>query len=100
MEKLRLSVLDGLSIEFGDNGPAELTSLKARALFVYLAITAQTQSRQALAGLLWTDVMEDSARTSLRTALAQVRKAVGDYVQADRYSVWFSREYPHWTDAP
>ncbi len=99
MTELRLSLLGPLKIEYDDMPLAGMTALKARALLVYLAATARPCTRQALAGLLWSDVAEELARTSLRTALAQVRKAVGDYVLADRHTVRFNRERPHWIDA-
>lgn len=100
MSELRFSVLSGLAIEHdGKDVADELTALKAQALLVYLAVTAKPHSRQALAGLLWTDVLESSARASLRTVLSQVRKAVGDHVLADLHAIWLDRERPHWVDA-
>jgi predicted ATPase/DNA-binding SARP family transcriptional activator len=99
MSELRLSVLSGLSIEYDGKPVTDLTSLKTQALLVYLAITGRPQSRQALAGLLWPDVKEELARTSLRKVLAQVRRAVGDHVQTDRHTIWFNRQRPNWVDA-
>lgn len=98
MSELRLTVLSTLSIEHDGKPVAELSLRKAQALLVYLAVTGQRESRQTLAGLFWSDVPEDLARTSLRTALAQIRKAVGPHVLADRDAISFDRERPHWVD--
>jgi DNA-binding SARP family transcriptional activator/predicted ATPase len=70
---------------------------KARALLAYLATEAdQPHRRGALAGLLWPDVPEQSARTSLRTALANVRQVIGDpasppFLHVTRQTVQFNR---------
>ena len=56
---------------------------KTRALLAYLAVEAdRPHRREALAGLLWPEVPERSARGSLRTALANVRQLVGDRAQS------------------
>jgi WD40 repeat protein/DNA-binding SARP family transcriptional activator len=78
---------------------------KARALLAYLAVEAdQPHRREALAGLLWPDVPEQSARTSLRTALANVRQVIGDsastpFLHVTRQSVQFNRHSDAWVDA-
>jgi len=71
---------------------------KARALLAYLAVEAdRPHRRERLAGLLWPDVPESAARTSLRTALANVRQVVGDpgksrpFLHVTRQTVQFSR---------
>ena len=52
---------------------------KARGLLAYLAVEAgQAHRREKLAGLLWPDYTESSARASLRRALADLRLAIGD----------------------
>jgi hypothetical protein len=52
---------------------------KARALLAYLAVEArQPHRRQVLAGLLWGDYPERSARASLRNVLANLRHVTGD----------------------
>ena len=71
---------------------------KGQALLVYLAITGRRHSRQALAGLLWSDVDELSARASLRTTLVQLRRALGGYVTADRQTVGLDRGRSLWVD--
>ena len=59
---------------------AELTlpsSRKARALLALLALERRAHGRSELAGRLWPDVREDSARASLRTELSKLRAALG-----------------------
>lgn len=66
--------IDGRDVEL----PA---SRKARLLLAMLALERRAHGRNELAGRLWPDVREDSARASLRNALAQLRGALGQ--QAD-----------------
>ena len=99
MTKLSFLLLGPLEIEQDGVPLSGLTTIKARALLVYLADRFRPCTRQALSGLLWSDVTEELARTSLRTALAQLRKAVGEYVLADRHRLWFNPGLPHWIDA-
>ncbi|HET9556854.1 MAG TPA: SARP family transcriptional regulator, partial [Actinomycetota bacterium] len=53
-----------------------LASAKATALLVYLAVTGTAPSRSALAGLLWSDLPEATARANLRLALTKLRRAL------------------------
>ena len=63
----------------------ELTSVKARALLFYLAVTGQPHRRTTLAALFWPD--SKHALGSLRTALAVLGKHLPGYVDADREHV-------------
>jgi DNA-binding SARP family transcriptional activator len=81
---LRVHVLGELELD--DDG-APLTppaSRRARALLAYLALSPGPHPRGALAARFWPDVLDESARTSLRGALADVRRAVGDRLVATR----------------
>jgi DNA-binding SARP family transcriptional activator len=52
---------------------------KVRALLAYLCVEGQgPHRRERLAGLLWPDLPERSARTNLRHALANLRQVIGD----------------------
>jgi DNA-binding SARP family transcriptional activator len=75
---LSLSLLGTLEVKV-DNQPvtAPITG-KARALLAYLAVEADRQVAEALAGLLWPDWPARSARANLRNALSNLRKAIGD----------------------
>ena len=59
----------GHDIEIGLN--------KAKALLVYLVVTGQAHSREALAALLWPELDSQRARGSLRRALHRLSKALG-----------------------
>ncbi|HEX9925405.1 MAG TPA: hypothetical protein VGD99_22300 [Anaerolineae bacterium] len=76
------------------NGAALTNSIggKAQAALYYLALTGRPQTRGTLAGLLWGDVPEALARTSLRKALTNLRQTMGDYLEIDRQSVAFNPE--------
>lgn len=78
---------------------ADLVSVKGQALLIYLAVTGQTFSRQALAGLLWGDLPEERARGNLRFTLNKLNKVVGDYLLVTRQSLAFDFNRPHWLDA-
>ena len=78
---------------------------KVRALLAYLAIESdRPHRRERLAGLLWPDFSERSARTNLRRALSNLRQVIGDR-QADppfliitRQSIQFNQESDHALD--
>jgi len=77
MAGIRLELLGGLEIRAASGAPLPVAARKVRALLVYLALApARAHSRGKLAALLWGDSGEEQARTSLRQALATLRKAV------------------------
>ncbi len=78
--------------------PLEMTSHKAQALLYYLAMSRQSHSRQSLAGLLWTDLDETSARRNLRVELLKVRADLGDFLLADRDTIALDRNADHQLD--
>src|SRR4051812_16271565 len=75
---LRLLVLGPLALEV-DGEPLEApASLRARLLLGWLALHPGTHSRAELAARLRPDVLDESARQSLRQALWALRGAIGD----------------------
>src|SRR5436305_5980027 len=52
-------------------------SRRARGLLAWLALHPGPHARGELAGRFWPDVRDDSARTSLRAALTELRGALG-----------------------
>ena len=64
----------------GDGEPLRgFRSDKIRALLAYLAVNVDRPwSRSSLADLLWPDCPETTARSSLRTALSNLRHVLGD----------------------
>src|SRR3954468_124476 len=74
---LHVRVLGELELE-NDDGPIELPArTPARLLLAWLALHPGHHARSEVAGALWPLVREDSARTSLRSALTALRTAVG-----------------------
>ncbi|MGB8315033.1 MAG: BTAD domain-containing putative transcriptional regulator, partial [Aestuariivirga sp.] len=69
----KFEVLDGAGI------PITVTSRKNQALLAALALApTNSMMRGRIAGLLWSDRGDYQARTSLRQALAALRKDLGD----------------------
>jgi len=57
--------------------PISISSRPAQSLFAYLILTAGTaHRREKLAGMLWPDSLEETARDNLRHALWRIRKAL------------------------
>src|SRR5271154_2478152 len=80
---LRVNLLGELTLEV-DGRHLELpASRRARSLLGLLALERRTPPRAQLAARFWPDVLDESARTSLRSALSALRRALG--ADADRY---------------
>jgi DNA-binding SARP family transcriptional activator len=85
MARLTLAVLGGFEARVEGIGPCPLSVRKVQALLAYLALPAgQAHSRDKLAALLWGEVPESQARTSLRQALFTLRHGLGDAAGALR----------------
>jgi len=71
-------------------------------LLGWLALDGHTHSRSTLAARFWPDVLDESARTSLRSALSALRRSLGPdgerYVIADRDGVGLAGGDLVWTD--
>lgn len=63
------------------------SSQKVLALCVYLTLNRQPCSRDKLIGLLWGDVEEEKARTSLRSALYNIQQQLPDLLEVTRKQV-------------
>jgi DNA-binding SARP family transcriptional activator/tetratricopeptide (TPR) repeat protein len=98
-DQLFVRVLGGLRVVVGARPLVGLASAKANALLVYLAVTGAPQSRSALAGLLWSDLTEDAARTNLRVVLTKLRRALPQHVEVTRQSVALVGAPGVWVDA-
>ncbi|MCB9148728.1 MAG: tetratricopeptide repeat protein [Caldilineaceae bacterium] len=71
-------------------------SAKAQALLFYLAATGRAHSRDTLATLFWDEMPESAAKKNLTKALSNLRKLIGDLLQADNQSAsltWTSEIY-------
>ena len=72
--RLRLRVFGGFSLERTDAHTVAIANRKACALLAYLALRPERiDTREHLAGLLWSDRGEEQARASLRQCLKHLR---------------------------
>ncbi len=86
---LRARLFGGLAAWVDDRPVPEIGGVKSRSLFAYLLVNAGPHPRVRLAGRFWPDVLDTSARGSLRSALWAIRSALeaaggGDLLVADR----------------
>jgi non-specific serine/threonine protein kinase len=85
--------------------PVTISSRPAQSLFAYLILSAGTaHRREKLAGLLWPDSLEETARDNLRHALWRMRKALGSvsaarFLRANDLAIGFERSSDYWLDA-
>ncbi len=87
---LEVRLARGLSLRAGGEELALPASRRARALLAYLALHPGAHARAQLAARFWPDVLDESARTSLRAALSELRRALGpaaDHLLASRETV-------------
>ncbi len=83
MRELSIQLLGGFRLHNGSGQEIKIASRKGRALLAYLATHLdESHSRDRLAALLWEEADEELARTSLRQALASLRKAMPPSAQA------------------
>lgn len=99
MPKLAISLLGRFEAKLNGEPLISFISDKARALLAYLVVEAGRPHRRAyLAGLFWADQPEKKALQSLRMALSNLRKVLGDqenaipYLFATRESLQFNPE--------
>ncbi len=76
MHSLAIFLLGPPRIE-SEGATARVDTRKATALMAYLAVTGEGQRRDGLAGLLWPDSDQVSARAALRRTLSTLNKALG-----------------------
>lgn len=78
MPVVRLELLGGFQLSDVDGAPVAVPSRKARAVLACVALSrGRPQTRDRLAALCWPDSNTEQARTSLRQALAALRRALG-----------------------
>jgi predicted ATPase/DNA-binding SARP family transcriptional activator len=90
-----------------DGKTIAITSRPAQSLFAYLILNAGTSHRrEKLAGLLWPDSLEETARDNLRHALWRIRKALPasqqpktEYLLTHDLSIAFNGSANYWLDA-
>ena len=79
MARLKLYVFGTPRLEH-DSQPVELNLRKALALLVYLAVTGQPHSRDALATLLWPESDQSEGRARLRRTLHRLNQSLGETI--------------------
>jgi class 3 adenylate cyclase/tetratricopeptide (TPR) repeat protein len=99
---LRVRLLGDLTVEL-DGSAVELpASRRARSLLGLLALERRMHHRSVLAARFWPEVLDESARTSLRSALSALRRALGPeserYLVANRDEIGLAGEERVWTD--
>lgn len=88
-----------------DGKTIAITSRPAQSLFAYLILSAGTSHRrEKLAGILWPDSLEETARDNLRHALWRLRKALqsvsaASCLQANDLAIAFNVSADYWLDA-
>jgi len=96
--KLELSLLGTVIITLDGERVESQIPGKSQALLCYLAVTGRQHSRERLAGLLWGDKPETSAKASLRKSLSALRQLFGDALIITRQTVTFNRDSSYWLD--
>ncbi|MEM7331181.1 MAG: NB-ARC domain-containing protein [Chloroflexota bacterium] len=87
MNSLHLTFLGRPFIQINGRSPQPALSHKAVALLAYLGVTGQMQSRETLAGLLWSELEEEKARRNLRVELSRLKPIVGEFLKIERRAV-------------
>jgi DNA-binding SARP family transcriptional activator/tetratricopeptide (TPR) repeat protein len=99
---LRVRLLGVLALEIDGVKVVAPSSRGARLLLARLALERRQHSREALASCLWPRVLQSSARASLRTALTQLRAALGPgagvFLEATRERIALAGPGHVWTD--
>ena len=105
MAHLSIRVLGPLEVRLDGEPVSGFATDKVRALLAYLVLSPdRSHRREALAGLLWPEFPERSARTNLRNALANLRKVIRDgltsppFLHSTRQIIQFNSQSDHWLD--
>jgi DNA-binding SARP family transcriptional activator len=105
MAHLSVCLFGSFEVTLDGEAVGGFASDKVRALLAYLAAEAdRPHRRETLAGLLWSDYPESSARTSLRRALANLRTVIGDqqaspsFLSVSRQTIQFNCAGDAWCD--
>ena len=100
---VRVRVLGTLALEVNGQAVPAPVGRPAQALFGWLALHPGIHARSEVAGRLWPDVLESSARASLRNALSGIRRAIGPgadrVLVATRERVGLAGDAEVWVDA-
>lgn len=99
---LRIRLLGRMAVECDGAELAAPSARRAWSLLAYLALSPGTQPRGDLAAHFWPDVLDSSARASLRSAVWSLRRALGPvaepYLIVDRNRVGLAPGPELWVD--
>jgi len=105
MAHLSISLLGSFQVTLDGEPVTGFESVRVRALLAYLAVESdRPHRREALAGLLWPNWPDRSARSNLRRALSNLRQAIQDHNAVPPYlcvtheTLQFNRASDHWLD--
>jgi DNA-binding SARP family transcriptional activator/tetratricopeptide (TPR) repeat protein len=79
---LRVRLVGDLDLDLDGHRLEPITSRRARSLLAWLAYHPGLHTRSRVASVLWPDVLDSSARGSLRTTLATLRRVLGEQAGA------------------
>lgn len=99
---LEVRLLGQFDLRRGDRR-LEIPSRPAQSLFAYLILNVGIQHRrERLAGMLWPESLESSAKNNLRQALWRIRSSIEDdrrhYILSDRFHISFDEKAEYWLD--
>jgi DNA-binding SARP family transcriptional activator/Tfp pilus assembly protein PilF len=96
---LQVRLLGELEVDCDGTTILSPASQRPWALFAYLALSPRPLARADLAARFWPDVLDASARASLRSALWTLRRAaLGEWLIVDRDRVGFREDRAVWID--
>lgn len=105
MARLSLHLLGSFQATLNNHPVKGFDSDRVRALLAYLAVEAdRPHRRERLAGLLWPEQPEQTARSNLRYALSNLRRVIGDRTAAPpfllitRHALQFNADSDCWID--
>lgn len=101
MKKITLHLQGTTQITHAGHELQGFGTKKTRALFIYLSLErSQPHSRQTLSSLFWPEQSEKLARQSLRQALSNIRKLLGeeDYLLITPQNVQINPDVEIWSD--
>ena len=96
---LRARLLGALEIELNGTAIASPATRRPWAVFAYLALSPRPVARGELASRFWPDVLDASARASLRSALWTLRREIGDALVVGTERVGLAEGSGVWIDA-
>jgi DNA-binding SARP family transcriptional activator len=96
---LRARLLGRLEVEVDGTVVQSAASQRPWALFAYLALASRPVARAELIATFWPDVLEQSARGSLRSALWSLRRQIGNALLVEGDHAGLHDEDGVWVDA-